>query len=113
MVRDELQTSRHVVSEAAARACDTFAYPHGNYCKTVRAEVARAGFTSAAAVKNALSHDTDDPLALARWTVTCATSTVDLARVLDGNGAPIAWSGERIRTRVHRLWRRSRSRLRR
>ena len=40
----------------------TFAYPHGNYHRGVRAAVVEAGFDSAAAVKNAFSHPADDPV---------------------------------------------------
>jgi peptidoglycan/xylan/chitin deacetylase (PgdA/CDA1 family) len=88
----------------------TFAYPHGAYDASVRMAVIRAGFSSAAAVKNALSHAHDDPWAIARYTVTSGTSLETVLRLLEGRGAPLAWEQERIRTRAWRLARRISSR---
>ena len=58
----------------------SFSYPHGCYDHRVRSAVVEAGFRSAVAVKNALSHDHDDPFAIARWTVTAGTSGIASAR---------------------------------
>jgi hypothetical protein len=74
--------------------------------------VIAAGFTSAAAVKNALSHPADDVFAIARWTLMRDTATVALARVLAGQDLPLAWARERHRTRAAREVRRMRRRLR-
>ena len=90
----------------------TFAYPHGAYDSSVRAAVIRAGFSSAAAVKNALSHQHDDPWAVARYTVSRATSLEQVSRLLEGHGAPLAWKEERWRTRAYRLARRLSRRVR-
>ena len=77
----------------------------------VRDAVIDAGYRSAAAVKNALSHDRDDPFALARWTVTAGTSAARIAEVLEGETVPTAWAHDRLRTRACRVARRSRRRL--
>ena len=89
----------------------SFAYPHGAYDRVVRQAVVDAGYRSAAAVKNALSHDCDDPFAVARWTVTADTPAARIAAVLDGAGVPLAWAHERLRTRAYRMARRSRRRV--
>jgi hypothetical protein len=89
----------------------SFAYPHGAYDGRVRLAVIGAGYRSAAAVKNALSHPADDPFAIARWTVTAGTPASRVAGVLDGEGAPHAWARERLRTRAYRTARRGRRRI--
>jgi hypothetical protein len=90
---------------------DSFAYPYGAYDARVRGAVIAAGYRSAAAVKNAVSHRDDDPFAIARWTVTSATPAKRLADVLDGRGVPLGWTRERLRTRAYRTARRQRRRL--
>jgi peptidoglycan/xylan/chitin deacetylase (PgdA/CDA1 family) len=108
----EIGDSRRQLEEHLGSTVATFAYPHGDHGRRVRAAVIAAGFTSAAAVKNALSHRGDDPFAIARWTVMHDTSTEQLARILAGDGAPLAWARERYRTRAYREARRMRRRLR-
>ena len=107
----EVTDSRDQLEHHLGGTVATFAYPHGAYDRRVRASVIEAGFSSAAAVKNALSHRRDDPFAIARWTVTYPTSAAELGRVLDGSGAPLAWSRERHRTRASRTARRLRRRI--
>ena len=107
----EIATSKLALEQLIGRGVDTFAYPYGAYDARVRAAVIGAGFRSAAAVKNALSHPGDDPWAIARFTVGAATSTEQIARVLDGKGAPYAWQRERLRTRGYRAARKLRRRV--
>jgi len=85
---------------------DTCAYPHGHHTTAVKRLAAAAGYRSACAVKNALSHPYDDPFALARVTVTPGT---DVDALLAGRGAPLAPSRERVRTRAWRAYRRARA----
>ncbi len=92
-------------------ADDSFAYPQGAYDRRVRRAVIDAGYTSAAAVKNAISHANYDPFAIARWTVTAGTPASRLAQILEGENVPRAWPGERVRTRAYRTVRRTRRRL--
>jgi peptidoglycan/xylan/chitin deacetylase (PgdA/CDA1 family) len=107
----EVMDSRRWLQRMTNRPVYSFAYPHGAYDQRVRAAVIRAGYGSAAAVKNAFSHREDDPFAIARFTVTATTTEQHLAQVLEGNGIPLAWSRERMRTRAHRVARRCRRRL--
>jgi peptidoglycan/xylan/chitin deacetylase (PgdA/CDA1 family) len=108
----EIGGGRAALEEHLDRAVTSFAYPHGAYDAGVRTAVIAAGFTAAAAVKNAFSHAHDDPYAIARWTVDEGTSAADLGRILDGSGARLAWSAERLRTRAYRGARRARRQVR-
>ena len=103
----EILQSKDVLEQALGRRIDTFAYPHGYHDKAVKHLVTAAGFTSAAAVRNALSPADDDPFALARVTVMSDFGPEQVARILTGHGAPTARPGERWRTR---LWRQERRR---
>jgi len=104
----EIRDSKDAVEHLVARRVNAFAYPHGAFDHHVRGLVIDAGYTSAAAVKKALSHQRDDPFAIARWTARSTTSVGDLAAVLNGTGAPRAWRGQRVRTRAFRVVRRAR-----
>jgi peptidoglycan/xylan/chitin deacetylase (PgdA/CDA1 family) len=106
----EIAESRRVLEQRSGRLVQSFAYPHGAYDRAVRDAVADAGFLTAVAVKNAFSHRADDPLAVARVTIMRNTSTEDVAKLLAGHGAPLAWSRERYRTQVFRTARRVRRR---
>jgi peptidoglycan/xylan/chitin deacetylase (PgdA/CDA1 family) len=111
-LRDEIGGSRHLLEQLTGHGVRSFAYPHGAYDRRVRAAVIRAGYSSAAAVKNAVSHPDDDPFAIARFTVTDAASPERIADVLEGVRVPLAWPGERVRTRAYRLARRLRREVR-
>jgi peptidoglycan/xylan/chitin deacetylase (PgdA/CDA1 family) len=102
----EIGDSKAQLEDASAATIHTFAYPHGAYDRAAREAVVAAGYRSAAAVKNALSHERDDPFAIARWTVTAGTSAARIAEVLDGKGVIPAWAHERLRTRAYRAARR-------
>jgi peptidoglycan/xylan/chitin deacetylase (PgdA/CDA1 family) len=106
----EISASKAALEDMLRSQVDSFAYPHGAYDRAVRAAVQESGFFGAAAVKNALSHSHDDRFALARLTVTADTDARQLARLLSGSGAPLAWRRERLRTRGYRAVRRLRRR---
>ncbi len=106
----EVTESRRRLEHQVGRRITSFAYPHGAYSRQVRGAVGAAGFRTAAAVKNALSHPADDPLAVARVTIMRETSTAGVAELLAGRGAPLAWSRERYRTHAFRTARRLRRR---
>lgn len=105
---DEIAGSKADVEQELSRECSSFAYPHGHHGRRVRAATVAAGYTSAAAVKNALSHPADDPFALARVTITRETTDDLLRDLLRGRGAPRAWRRERLRTKAYRAYRRHR-----
>ena len=69
----ELVESKRRLEELTGLEARSFAYPHGAYDARARQAAADAGYGSAAAVKNALSHLDDDPYVIARWTVTART----------------------------------------
>ena len=106
--KGEIERSRDDLAEILGHPIASFAYPHGAYSPTVRKLVDAAGFDAVAAVKNALSHPADDPLAIARWTIHSGVSLTEVTDVVNGRGAPIAWRGERLRSRAARLARRAR-----
>jgi peptidoglycan/xylan/chitin deacetylase (PgdA/CDA1 family) len=106
----EIADSRAAVGQALARPVASFAYPHGAHDARVRTAVIDAGFSSAAAVKNALSHSSDDPFAIARVTIVADTATAAVSELLAGRGVPLAWRGERARTRIYRGVRKARRR---
>ena len=112
-LRDEVFGSKADLEDILQRPVHSFAYPHGDHDRVVRQAVIAAGFGSAAAVKNALSHEQDDPFAIARVTVTAHTTARRIEELLHGQSAPMAWSGERRRTRAYRAYRRMRRRLQR
>jgi len=105
--REEIRASKAVLEDALGHALRSFAYPHGAYDAAVRRLVVDAGFESAAAVKDALCHEADDPFAIARWTVRREASASDLVAVASG-AAPLAWGHERRRTLAYRHLRRAR-----
>jgi peptidoglycan/xylan/chitin deacetylase (PgdA/CDA1 family) len=107
----EVAESKTRLEQIVQGPIESFAYPHGAYDRRVRRAVVAAGYRSGAAVKKALSHEHDDPFALARWTVTAGTPPARIAEVLEGKGVPLAWTRERLRTRAYRAARRGRRRL--
>ncbi|MFY9487541.1 MAG: polysaccharide deacetylase family protein [Solirubrobacterales bacterium] len=107
----EITQSKQRLEATLDREVASFAYPHGAYDAHVRKAVIDAGFSSAAAVKNALSHPSDDRFGVARWTVMRHHDAAEIEAVLAGRGAPIAWPGQRLRTRGYRAVRRLRHRL--
>jgi peptidoglycan/xylan/chitin deacetylase (PgdA/CDA1 family) len=107
----EIAASRSELEHLTEAPVGSFAYPHGAYGRRVRAAVIGAGYGSAAAVKNAVSHAADDPFAIARWTVTWGTPASRITQVLEGDDVPLAWSRERVRTRAYRTARRGRRRV--
>jgi peptidoglycan/xylan/chitin deacetylase (PgdA/CDA1 family) len=111
-VEAEVSGSKRLLETMLDTPIKSFAYPYGCYDRTARAAVIAAGYGSAAAIKNAISHLEDDPFAIARWTITADTSPQELSRVLQGDGVPLAWKHVRLRTRASRAARRTQRRLR-
>jgi len=107
---DEVRFSKTQLEELTGASVSSFSYPHGAYDLRAREAVMAAGYRSAVAVKNAVSHPGDDPFAIARWTVTRGTSVARIAQVLEGEHVRRAWAHERLRTRAYRALRRARAR---
>jgi glycosyltransferase involved in cell wall biosynthesis len=106
-----LSDRKRQLEHLLGRGVETFTYPYGAYDRRVREAVIADGFPSAVAVKNALFHRGDDPWAIARWTVRSTSRAQQIARILDGRGAPCAWRHERLRTRGCRTVRKVRRTL--
>jgi len=106
--RQEILESKDVLEQLLGRPVTSFAYPHGHHTRAVRDLVSGAGYTSAAAVRNMLSHDRDDVFAIARLTVTDAVTESDIGRLLQGRGARRAPRHQLLRTRAGRQVRRLR-----
>jgi peptidoglycan/xylan/chitin deacetylase (PgdA/CDA1 family) len=104
----EARLSRQVLAEGLGEEVVSFAYPYGYHSSRVRGAVHAAGYSSACGVKNALSHQGDDLFALARVLVTRDMGAARIGRLLDGEGAPLSWPGERLLTRGWRAYRRGR-----
>jgi peptidoglycan/xylan/chitin deacetylase (PgdA/CDA1 family) len=109
---EETAGSRVRIEEVTQRACTSFAYPHGNHDAASIAAVRAAGYSSAVAVRNALSHEHDNVFALARVTMERGTTAATVCEVLAGR-FKIAAPTEPLRTRGYRQVRRLRRRLRR
>jgi peptidoglycan/xylan/chitin deacetylase (PgdA/CDA1 family) len=105
----ELVNSKLLLEDRLQTAVNTFAYPFGYHTATIKRLAERAGFTSACAVKNRLSDPRDDRFALARLMMTAGTTARHVADLLNGRGAGEAWSGERLPTRLWRVYRRGRA----
>lgn len=108
--RREIVESKDVLEQVLGRPVTSFAYPHGHHTRAIKDLVSGAGYTSAAAVRNMLSHERDDVFALARLTVTDAVSETDIGRLLQGRGTRRAPRHQLLRTRAGRQVRRLRER---
>ena len=108
-MRREIAGSRTLLQEGTGLPVDSFAYPHGYSDARVRRAVQKAGFSSAASVKNALSSPSDPPFALARLMLMSTTSDEEFLGWLAGRGVPVGRDDERLLTRGWRWWRRARA----
>lgn len=111
-VANQVRASKRLIEDHVQVEVRSFAYPHGHHTPRVRDAVRDAGYASACAVKNALSHPRDDLWALGRIMLE-HDDTVERLRATCGDGArPLSWHGERLRTRGWRAVRRARTILR-
>jgi peptidoglycan/xylan/chitin deacetylase (PgdA/CDA1 family) len=106
---EEIRGPKAILEERLGRPVTSFAYPHGYFSGPVRRLVQQAGYSSACAVKYAMSALTDDRFALARILVAANTDVAVFAALLAGRGLRVAPSGERLQVKVWRMVRRSTS----
>ncbi|MFE9201464.1 polysaccharide deacetylase family protein [Micromonospora sp. NPDC007230] len=104
----EIAGSRQWLENGTGTSVRSFAYPYGYHSNAVRTAVRAAGYSSACGVKNALSHPDDDVFAIARVLIERDTGVAGIGALLHGTGWPLAWRGERLRTRGWRAYRRAR-----
>ncbi|MEU3428562.1 polysaccharide deacetylase family protein [Streptomyces gardneri] len=110
-VRQEVAGCGRELEDLLGHPVTSFAYPHGYSRPAVRARVREAGWTSAAAVRDAFSSAADDPLRIARLMVRADTDRERFRQWTRGAGAPVAPFPEGVRTRGWRAYRRARERL--
>ncbi|WP_367319369.1 polysaccharide deacetylase family protein [Streptomyces sp. HUAS ZL42] len=110
-VREEVGGCKREIEDALGHPVVSFAYPHGYSSRLVRALVAEAGWTSAAAIRGASAHSSarDDPLRFARLMVRADTSGERFGLWTRGEGARVAPFAESLRTRGWRAYRRARA----
>jgi peptidoglycan/xylan/chitin deacetylase (PgdA/CDA1 family) len=104
----EIEKSKQLLEEHLGHSVESFAYPFGYHTANVRRQIREAGYTSASAVKHAMSTETTEPFALARWTVQSTTNIDSLAAFLGGDGLPMfSTMFMRARTPLWQIARRS------
>lgn len=110
--RQEILESKAALEACLGRSVASFAYPYGKYCRRVREMVQGAGFTSACAVKHALSSDDDDSFSLARIQVPPDVPIARFEQWLQGRGMQVARRGQPLSKVAWRLARKTAFRLR-
>lgn len=105
--REEVAGSKRALEQQLGQPVSSFAYPHGYHSSAVKKLVRQLGFTSACAVKHAMSNPADDPFALARIIVSADTNLVAFEGLLSGQVLPTTPLRERWQTKAWRLARRS------
>jgi hypothetical protein len=108
----ELVDSRACIEDWTGLGCGAYAYPHGSYTGALASLAAKAGYSSAAAVRDCLSTEDDSPFALGRMTVMAGLDAAGLRAWLDGTGLPESTPTPRPVTEAYRAVRRLRTRLR-
>ena len=110
VLEHELAESRRALEDRLGGEVRGIAYPHGSHDHRVMAAAAAAGYTSGAAVRNALAHDAEHPLSVSRLTVTQQTELSVVQVFLRGEGR-LGETRPRLRTRGFRVYRKARHRL--
>ncbi|MER5866307.1 polysaccharide deacetylase family protein [Kitasatospora sp. NPDC002040] len=105
----EIVGCRRELEDLLGHPVVSFAYPHGYSSAAVRRQVRQAGYTSAAAVVNAFSSDSDEVLRIARLMVRADTPPERFVAWTRGEGAPVAPLPEHLRTKGWRAYRRVRA----
>ena len=105
--RQEIEDSKATLEERLGQPVTSFAYPHGYYTSQVRQMVVQADFSSACAVKYALSALTDDCFALARLLVRGDTDVTQFAALLSGKAQRVAPRREPVKVKAWRWLRRA------
>jgi peptidoglycan/xylan/chitin deacetylase (PgdA/CDA1 family) len=100
LAQAEIVQSKRILEERLGRTIHSFAYPFGYSSPGVRRLVRDAGFTSACAVKHALSSQGSDPFALARLMVAPDTDVEEFGALLStGRSASLLTTMyQRVRT---------------
>jgi peptidoglycan/xylan/chitin deacetylase (PgdA/CDA1 family) len=92
LARDEIVRSKELLEDHLGQEVFSFAYPYGYYSTRLQQIVQASGYTSACAVKLAMSSLRDNPYALARLAIRPNTTVHDLASALDSGQGPLVAS---------------------
>jgi peptidoglycan/xylan/chitin deacetylase (PgdA/CDA1 family) len=92
LARDEVVRCKELLEDHLGQEVSSFAYPYGYYSARVQQIVRASGYTSACAIKRALSSLHDNPFALARLAIKPDTSVHDLAFALFASQGPLVAS---------------------
>ncbi|MGA5067886.1 polysaccharide deacetylase family protein [Streptomyces exfoliatus] len=111
-LRRELRESKAVLEDALGHEVRHLAYPHGYNSPAVRRAAAAAGYTSAAAVRHALSSGNDEVYRIARLIVRRTHTAADVERWMEGRGAKTAPYRDSLPTVGWRMYRRTRALVR-
>jgi peptidoglycan/xylan/chitin deacetylase (PgdA/CDA1 family) len=102
IARAEITRSKQILEENLSRTITSFAYPYGYYRPAVQRLVREAGYSSACAVRYAMSSPSDDPFALSRLMVPGGIRLPQFAELLAGRGPQLKPAYERLRALVWR-----------
>jgi len=98
--RDEILESKRLLEDHLGREVLSFAYPFGYHSTQVRNLVREAGYTSACAVRHAMSSETDDPFSLARFMVRANCTMEEFAALLIGRSSSPLTAAYKIYLRI-------------
>ncbi|MEU9864621.1 polysaccharide deacetylase family protein [Streptomyces sp. NPDC047971] len=110
-LRRELRESKAVLEDVLGHEVRHLAYPHGYNSPAVRRAAAAAGYVSAAAVRHALSSETDEPYRIARLILRRGHTVADVENWMEGRGARAAPYPDSLPTVGWRMYRRARALL--
>jgi len=96
----EILQSKKLLEDHLGQEIFSFAYPYGYYTARVRQLVREAGYTSACAVRHAMSSETDNPFSLARLMVAADANIEEFAALLTGHSSSPAAAVYKIYARV-------------
>ena len=100
IARDEIIRSKRLLVHYLCQEIFSFAYPYGYHTARVRQLVREAGYTSACAVRHAMSSVTDDPFSLARIMVRADSNIEEFAALLIGRSSSPAIAVYKIYARA-------------
>jgi peptidoglycan/xylan/chitin deacetylase (PgdA/CDA1 family) len=98
--QDEIVQSKRLLEDHLGQEVRSFAYPFGYYSARVRQLVREAGYTSACAVRHAMSSENDDPFSLARLMVRPDSNIEEYAALLTGRNSSPAKAIYKMYTRA-------------
>ncbi|WP_455358958.1 polysaccharide deacetylase family protein [Streptomyces sp. SYSU K21746] len=111
-LRHELAESKKALEDTLGHEVTQLAYPHGYNSPAVRRAARRAGYTSAVAVRHALSSETDETYRIARLILRRGHTVADIEAWMSGEGARVAPYPDSLPTLGWRLYRRARAAVR-